>query len=155
MPRPYHGLCSCASRPDFLLKHNKQHVHTFATLLHGQHHSSRDSLNTLQTVNSLTYPSSHVLQSRVLWCPVTSAPGMLGLEAWSWFWGQFAAVSVWISVSSTLVWSWPLSRWPSWLRLRQRPNHLQRPRTSLFVHYKCKASVESTWTTAQSTGILR
>ena len=38
----------------------------------------------------------------------------------------------------------------SWARLRRRPDHLRRPKTtSLFGHYKCRTSVESTWTTVQ------
>ena len=32
----------------------------------------------------------------------------------------------------------------SWTRPKPRSDHLRRPRTSLFEHYKCTASVEST-----------
>ena len=62
--------------------------------------------------------------------------GTLVLETWYRSRGQFAVVLVLVfKVLSSLVLA------SSWVRLRPRPDHLQRPRTLLFGHYKCRIRV--------------
>jgi len=63
---------------------------------------------------------------------------MLGLETSSRARGQFATVSVLISSSLVSASSWTRPT----LRPREAdPDHVRRPRTSLFGHYKCTTPV--------------